>query len=145
MHPLALTSYPRGVAVTRSRSSRRRARRAAIAVVVGLLGAGAGSGQALADPPQNQFRQHQHLPGSHANIHQLPDWSTVAPPSALRDRHDALGQIQAPVTGGRTVPVNSPAGDGSFDAWPAAALAALFAGLLGVVAITRRRRLPTAT
>jgi hypothetical protein len=140
MHPLALISYPRGVSVTRSRSSRRRARRAAIAVVVGLLGAGAG--QAHADPPQYKF--HQHLPGSHANVHRQTAWSTVAPPSALRDRHDALGRIHAPVTGGRTVPADSPAGNGSFDAWPVV-LIAMVAALLGTAAMTRRHRLPTTT
>jgi hypothetical protein len=134
MHPLALTSYPRGVAVTRSRSSRRRARRAAIAVVVGLLGAGAG--QAYADPPQYKF--HQHLPGSHANVHQHTDWGSVAPPRPFDRQY-------AHVTGGRTVPVDSPSGNGSFDAWPAAVLVAMLAALLGTVAITRRHRLPTAT
>jgi hypothetical protein len=124
MHPLALISYPRGVAVTRSRSRRRRARRAAIAVVVGLLGAG--SGQAFADPP------HQHLPGSHANVHQ----HTATLPGSHANVHQ-----HAPVTGRRT----APADDGPLDAWPAAALIATLAALLGAVAITRRHRVPTAT
>jgi hypothetical protein len=135
MHPLALTSYPRAVDVTRSRSRRRRTRRAVIAVVVGLLGTG--SGQAFADPPQHTF--HQHLPSSHAMVHQHSDWRSVAPPRPFG------GTQYAPVTGGRTVPVDAPAGDSSFDAWPAAVLIAMFAALLGVVAITRRHRLPTAT
>jgi hypothetical protein len=130
MHPLALISYPRGASVLRSRSSRRRARRAAIAVVVGLLGAG--TGQAYGDPPQ--YKLHQHLPGSHANVHRQTDWNAVAPPRPF-------GAPQhAPVTGGRTVP----AGNSSFDAWPAAVLIAMLAAL-GVVAVTRRHRLPTTT
>jgi hypothetical protein len=139
MHPLALTTYPRRVAVTRSRSSRRRVRRAAIAVVVGLLGAGAG--QAYADPPQHTF--HQHLPGSHANVHHGADWASVQPPAVLH-RHDALGRIHATTTADHTVPGNRPAGNGSFDAWPAVVIAVV-AALGGAVALTRRNRLPSTT
>jgi hypothetical protein len=104
-----------------------------IAVAVGLLGAG--SGQAFADPPQYEF--HQHLPGSHANVHSHPDWSTVAPPRPFDRQH-------APATGGRTVTVGTPSGNSSFDAWPAVVIVTL-AALLGAVTITRRHRLPTAT
>jgi hypothetical protein len=134
MHPLALTSYPRRVTLTPTRSSRRRARRAAIAVVAGLLGAGAGVGQAHADPPQHQF--HGHLPGSHANVHQLPDWSSVDPPRPF-DQPVAA-------TGGRTEPLGSPSDGGSVDAWPGA-LIVLGAGALGAVTLARRHRSPTAT
>jgi hypothetical protein len=132
MHPLAVTSYPRRVTLTPTRSSRRRARRAAIAVVVGLLGAG--TGQAHADPPQYQF--HAHLPGSHANVHQHADWGSVDAPRPFNQH--------APATGGRTVPVGSPSDSGSFDAWPGA-LIVIAAGLLGAVTFARRHRMPTAT
>jgi|SRR5690242_12992614 len=132
MHPLAVTSYPRRVTLTPTRSSRRRARRAAIAVVVGLLGAG--TGQAYADPPQYKF--HQHLPGSHANVRQHSDWGSVGAPRPF-DHH-------IPATGGRTVPVGSPSDGGSFDAWPGALIVAA-AGLLGAVTLARRHRMPTAT
>ena len=118
----------------RHASSRRRVRRAAIAVVVGLLGAGAG--QAYADPPQHTF--HQHLPGSHANVHQHADWGSVAPPRPFG------GAQHAPVTGGRTASADSPGGDGSFDAWPAVVIA-MVAALGGAVALTRRNRLPSTT
>jgi len=140
MHPFALTSYPRRVAVTPTRSSRRRARRAAIAVVVGLLGTGAG--QAFADPPQMQFRAH--LPGSHAMVHQRQVTRTVDTVPGARARHDALGRSHAPVTGGRTQPAGSPSDGGSFDAWPAVLIVTAVA-LLGGVALSRRHRLPSTT
>jgi hypothetical protein len=140
MHPFALTQYPRGVAVTRSRSSRRRARRAAIAVVVGLLGTG--TGQAFADPPQVQF--HPHLPGSHANVSRHTVTRTVDTVRGVRQWHEAIGRSHAPVTGGRTQPAGSPSDGGSFDAWPAV-LIVTAAALLGGVALTRRHRLPSTT
>jgi hypothetical protein len=150
MHPLALTTYPRGVDVTRSRSRRRRTRRAVIAVVVGLLGTG--SGQAFADAPQ-------HLPGSHANVHQRSSWGSVdpsrpfggphlapfgGPQHAPNPHHIGLGRIQPPVTDGRTVPADQPSGNGSFDAWPGV-LIVMAAAVLGAVTLARRHRLPTAT
>jgi hypothetical protein len=132
MHPLAITSYPRRVTLTPARSRRRRARRAAIAVVVGLLGAG--GGQAYADPPQLQF--HNHLPGSHANVHQHSDWGSVAVPRPFDTQHAT--------TGGRTVPVGSPSDGGSVDAWPGV-LFVMAAAVLGGVTLARRHRVPTAT
>jgi hypothetical protein len=140
MHPFALTTYPRRVAVTPTRSSRRRARRAAIAVVVGLLGTG--TGQAFADPPQVQF--HKHLPGSHAMVHQHTVTRTVDTVRGPRQWHEAVGRSHAPVTGGLTQPVGSPSDGGSFDAWPAVLIVTV-AALLGAVARTRRHRLPSTT